>query len=118
MNACHVTSTTRRSRGLEHAGDSFGVSLPFRELRLELCAAFGGELVELRPPIVLGETPVTLDPSLSFEPMQGRVKSAFLDEEDALAPFFDRARNGVTVHRAPRQRSKDEQIERALEQVE
>src|SRR5687768_8851849 len=113
----------RRVRGrclrrLEHAGHGADVSLPGGDLGAELRAPARRELVELCLAIVLGESPLALDPALALQAMQGRVERTLLDEKRVVAPFADEPRHGVAVHWPPGQRSEDQEVERPLQQVE
>src|SRR6476661_7580619 len=57
---------------------------PLAGLLGELRAALRGERVEARLTVVFGDTPFRRDPALLFEPLQGEVERAVVDEEDLL----------------------------------
>src|SRR6185295_2278789 len=76
------------SKRLQHAGDGFGVTLPFGELGSQLRAPARGELVVFGLAVVFGESPFALDESFALETVEGGVEGAFFDQEDAFASFL------------------------------
>ena len=58
------------------------------------------------------------DPAASLEAVERRVQRSFLDLQDVVGDLLEPARNGVAVHGAPAQRLENENVERALEQVD
>ena len=85
--------------------------------RLELPAAGGGERVVARAPIVLGQSPLGGDEAGALEAVERLVERRVLDLEHAVGALVDRARHGVSVHRAPGERAEHEHVEGALEEV-
>ena len=74
--------------------------------------------IELRALLLVGAAPLRLDPATLFHAVQRRVERAVEHVEDAGRPVADESRDGVAVHRSPRQRAEHEHVERALQEVE
>src|SRR5688572_1142152 len=73
------------------------------------------EPVYLRPAVVLRRLPLRADPALQLQPLQRRVERPELDVEPVAGAVANRAGNRVAVQRAEQERSKDEEIEHAVE---
>src|SRR6185437_11043285 len=84
----------------------------------ELAAALRGELIELRFAIVFGETPVGFEPAALFHAMEGGVERAFFYLEPLIGRVANPRRDGVAVSGAPGEGLEDEEVERALEEIE
>src|SRR5688572_1689453 len=104
-------------RGLEHLEHRFGVLAPFGRFGAELLSTGGGELVILRPPVVLGEPPLGLDEAFALEAVKGLVESGVFDGQDVVGALTDPARDAVAMHRFPGQRLENQDVERSLEEV-
>ena len=71
-------------RFLDDQVDGRGKAAPARGFRLKLCAARGGQRVELRLASGFRVLPLGLDPALLFEPVQGRIERALLHLQDIV----------------------------------
>src|SRR5215510_1330955 len=103
--------TPDRFENLRDGGAEFPPGVGFR---LELGAAFRGELVVLRTPVVVGRAPARLDPAAPLEPVERRVERSLLDLQrgagDLMEPLGDRP----AVLRLERDRLENEEVEGAL----
>src|SRR5687768_4996054 len=114
-------------RVLRASGGSYGSAQNFRHrlreygpggrLGTELLPPFGGQLVVLRAPIVLGEAPLAFDPAAPFHAVQGRVQRPFFDLEHVIGELLQSSGNGVPVAWPPAQCLQHENVERSLQQV-
>ena len=86
-------------RQAESALDGEGVALPALHLRHELAAPFGGDLVELRAAIVLGDAPFGGDPPAVLEAVQRRVERALVHLEHVAGDLLDALRDAPAMHR-------------------
>jgi hypothetical protein len=91
---------------------------PFARLFVQLLAAGGGERVEPRLAVVLAYAPLGADPFLVFEPLQGHIERAMVDEEHVLRLPLNRARHSLAVAGAKQKGFKNEQVQRALQQCD
>src|SRR5687767_10170081 len=73
------------------------------------------EPVHLRPAVVLRRLPLRADPALQLQPLQRRVERPELDVEPVAGAVANRAGDRVPVQRAEQERSKDEEVEHAVE---
>src|SRR5688500_14899056 len=106
------------SGGGEDLRHGRGVAGPRARLGAELGAAASGEAVVLGAPVVLREPPLGLDPAALLQAVEGGVEGALLDAEGVVGRLADPARDGVAVARAPAEGLEDEDVERALEELE
>jgi hypothetical protein len=81
-------------------------------------AAFAGQVIVLRFPIVVGETPLRFNESLAFQAPQCGIKSALFDEEGVVAVTTDETRDGIAMKRAPDEGLENEDIEGTPEKLE
>jgi len=93
-------------------------SVPGRGLGAELRATLGRQLVELGFAVVLAAAPLALDPAALLEAVQGGVERAFTYGENVICELLDPSGDGVSVRGSPRERLEDEEVERALQEVE
>src|SRR5688500_18654817 len=105
-------------RGAEHLPHGLHEPAPGRRLGAKLTPALDGQTVELRASIVRRELPLGLDPAALLQAMERWVKRTFADLEDLARQLLDPPRDGVAVGRSPAQRLEDEQVERALQQID
>src|SRR5205823_9080798 len=113
----HAPSGRLRGGG-EEAGDGLHVALPRRRLGLQLLPAGGGEPVEAGALPLVGEPPLAVHQPALLEAVQGDVQGAVGDLERAGRRVVDDAGDAVPVSRTPRERLEDEDVERALEEVD
>ena len=106
------------SGGLKNLEDGAGVFGPDGGLRAELFPALRGELVVLGFAIVLGKPPFGLEQSAFLHAVERGVERALLDLESLVGGLADPRRDGVAVARTPGEGLEDEEVERALEEVE
>src|SRR5207302_4811035 len=93
-------------------------AVPILRLDLKPFAAGARELVVLCAAIVVGRTPRGTDPSAALEPMQCRVERALWNLKRVARDLVDALGNPPAVHRLERERFENQEIERALRQVE
>ena len=84
---------------------------------MEVLTTGGGQLVELRPPVVVGGPPLGDDPAFLLEALQSGVERSVVDAK-LRGRAFDRLRNAVPVGGSPDKRSEHEHVERALDEIE
>src|SRR5690606_21418882 len=87
-------------------------------LRAEMLAAFGSELVDPGAPPLLRLLPLGRDPAFLLHPIEGGIERAFFNLEAVAGEQADLLSDGVTVESADAENFENDQIERALEQVE
>src|SRR5688572_6075124 len=105
-------------RRLEYLADRVHELLPRPGLGAQLCPSHRGQAIDLGPSLRVGELPARFHPAALLEPVQRGIQRALADLEDFTRQLLDPARDGVPVRGAPRQRLEDEEIERALEQID
>src|SRR5947207_5610040 len=94
------------------------VPLPRVRIGLQLQSAGGGEPVEAGALPLVGEPPLAVHQPALLEAVQGDIEGAVGDVERAGRRVADDAGDAVPVPRAPRDRLENEDVERALEEVE
>ena len=90
---------------------------PRGALARELASAGGSYLVELCAAAELGDSPFGFDESLFFEPVEGWIERALVHAECVVRDLLDATRNGPPVHWLAGERTKNEEVERALEEL-
>src|SRR5262249_31076771 len=75
------------------------------------------QLVVLRAAVVLGITPFRRHPAVLFEPVQGGVEGAFLDQHVAVRHHAHPLSDGVAVAPAPGEGLENEKVESAAEEA-
>ena len=91
--------------------------LPFARFNGELTAARRREPVILGPAAELGHLPLSFEPALMLEPVQGRVERALVDLQHVFGNLLDALRDRPAVQGVLLQRAQDEQVERAGQQI-
>src|ERR1051326_1829451 len=86
---------------------------PFRELEGKLPAARRGEAIELCFAPTIGVSPLRVEPTLFFQPVERGIERPFLDLQLLVGGALDPLEGGEPVHRAPRQCLEEEEIEGA-----
>src|SRR6476620_1100284 len=81
-------------------------------------AAFAGQVVVLRLPLVVGEAPFRFNESFAFQSPQCGIKSSLFDEEGVVALTTDETRDGIAMKRAPDEGLENEDIEGTPEKFE
>src|SRR5690348_7815892 len=102
--------------GTEHERDGFRQPPPIAGFFRELFAAGGGELVEARTSIVVGNAPLGTHPTRGLEALERRIERSVIDEQRALRRVLNRERDTVPVVRSEREGAQDQKIECALEE--
>src|SRR5205814_531641 len=96
---------------------SFGVSREPRGLGAKVRASARGQLIELRAAVVVGKSPVALDPSLVLEAMESEIERAVFHGERVVRRCLDPAGDAVAVARTPRERFEDQRVERSAQDL-
>src|SRR5207244_1333925 len=91
--------------------------LPFRLFGKELFPAERRQAIELGPLSLVGELPGRRDPAFPLEAMHAGIQRSGFDLEQIVRRPLDVFRDRVTVHRSREKGAKDQQIERALQQL-
>ena len=104
--------------GPQDTEDRLRITLKCGGLSHELATASRRQPIVPRLAIVLGYTPLGGDPRALFHTVERGVERAFLDVQLVLRGVADPFRNGVAVHRPPREGLQDEEVERPLQQFE
>src|SRR5512146_127001 len=105
-------------RSAHHSRDRGDVVVPGLRFRAQRAAAGSGEAVELGALSLLRRSPLRLDPPALLHAVERRVESAVEHAEASVGSLANEPRHGIAVHRAPRQRPEDENVESALEELE
>src|SRR5262245_1247967 len=117
-----MVASIRGSYGLRGGAQDFphGVDelRPGGRLGAQLRSACRRETVDLCFPIRVGEAPFALDPAAFLEPVESRIEGALSEVKNVVREFLRPPGDRVAVRRSPRECFQDEEIERALEQVE
>ena len=74
---------------VEHARDRFGKTRPLLDPRLQGAPSISGQAVVLGAAILLADPPLGFDQTFALEPIQRRVKRAFLDTDRVTAELLD-----------------------------
>ena len=80
-------------------------------------ATCGGQPVVLGAAVEFGDAPLAVYGALFFEAVEGLVERGVIDVERLAGAFGEPRGDGVAVHRLPRERLEDEDVERSVEQV-
>jgi len=83
-----------------------------------LFAAFGGKPVKLGAAIVFGGAGFDGNPFALDEPVECRIEGALLNLQDVVGVELDGFGDGVAVGGPEEQSAQNEQVERALEQLD
>src|SRR3954466_6856993 len=102
---------------VEYALDCEHQPLELVPLGGEPLLAGGGQRVEARAAIVLGGAPFRCDPAVQQQALQGRVEGTLTDLQHLLRDDLEALGNAVAVQRARDERTQDQQVERAGQQV-
>src|SRR5262249_29157027 len=89
---------------------------PAARLGLEAAPARHRELVEARPPVVLGRAPDSPHGALFLEALQRGIERPVLDEDPIARSGLYGAGDALAVGAAGGERAEDEEVEGALEQ--
>jgi hypothetical protein len=92
--------------------------LPQCGFLLELFLPGPGEGVVLGATVLLGHAPLRLDPRLILEALQRRVERALLNQQNVVRQLADAARDRPAVQRLERERFENQEVERALDEVD
>ena len=105
-----------RHLGPQNPSNGSGQPLPLDGLRRKLRPAGCGQCVKARLAVVLRNSPFRVDPALLFKSLESRVQGTVVDEENVFGPLLNRTGNTLSVPRTEHKDSKNERVERALEQ--
>src|SRR6266545_4410929 len=109
-----VTATPWPLYGSDNQRDGGGEPFPRRGFPVELFAAGPGELVVLRPPVLIRHAPLGFDPALVLEALQRGIQRALLHQQHVVGQLPDAPGDRPAVHRLERERFENEEIERPL----
>src|ERR1041385_7051912 len=90
-----------------------GVAPPADRLLAELLPPRGGQLVELRLAIGVGDAPLLRQEPAPLQAVERGVERALLDRQHLVGALADPAADGVAVERTPAHRLEDEEVEGA-----
>jgi len=99
-------------------GHCLNKKLPLGFFQRELLLTFGRKPVELRALVVLGDSPLGLDPTLAPQPVEGGVEGTVLNLQQVVGLGADDLSDSVAVLGAPLESAEDEEVESALQDVE
>ena len=85
---------------------------------MELSASGARERVVLRAAILFGDAPLGLDPALMLETMQGRIQRTLVNLQHIARHLANAPRDGPAVLGLQLQRLQNQQVERALDEVD
>src|SRR5690242_4353937 len=105
-------------RWIEHAGDGVRNLRPARAFGRQLFLALGREPVNPDALLIVRNLPIRGDPFLPLQPMKRGVERAGVHLKDVSRVSANRLADAIAVLRAPAKRLQDEQVERALEQLD
>lgn len=77
--------------------DPAGHLIPVGDFLFEASSSRGGEGVELRPPVALGDAPLGVDEAFGLEAGEGGVERALFDEEISAGGLLDAQENAIAV---------------------
>ena len=84
----------------------------------ELLLSLDGQAIELGPLFVLRHAPFGLDPAGAAQPVERRIEAAVLHLKEIFGSCADGLADAVPVLRTPLKRTKDQQVECALQYIE
>src|SRR4029453_11031704 len=102
----------------QHARDRAGQPQPPFELGLRGAPSFAGQLVELGFSVVLRRSPFGLDQALLLHAVQSRIERSLFDLQHLVRQLVDTQRDAISMVRAGAEALENQQVERALEQVD
>src|SRR5262245_5318348 len=105
-------------RGTKDAADRASQLLPLVRLDVELLAAPGGQTVELCAAIVLRGAVLERNPAALDEPVQRGVQRPLLHPQQMIGAGLDGLGQRMAVRRSELKRPEDQQVERALQQLD
>src|SRR6185437_2099638 len=111
---CRIAGTSGR---LQDGFDGGDIATPAGGLRTKGSPARGGEAVVLGLAVVLGGAPLTVDPALDFEALQGGVERALVHVQDAGRKLLDPLADAPAMHGLEREGLEDQKLEGAAEDV-
>src|SRR5689334_5822587 len=102
----------------QHPGNRLRQAQPCVVLGLSGGASFAGQRVELGFAVVFGGAPLGFDQALLFEPIEGGIQRPFLHFQHVIGELMKAGGDAVAVIGSRAQALEDEQVERALQEVE
>src|SRR5688500_18975966 len=110
-------TSTWASSWLENAVHGRDVMLPALDLRAQPLPAFRGEGVVLRAAVVLRHAPLGVDRAGVLEATERLVERGVDDTEVAVGALVDPLAEGEAVHRLAGERTEDEKVECAVQEI-
>src|SRR5688572_7644779 len=114
---CAIRSSGRLLCFAENRRNRVGDCRPARRFALELLSSRPGQAVVLRVAVVFGEAPLRVNPPLHFEPVQRRIKGAFLDTQHVLRYLLDPPGDREPMIGRGREDAQNQQWQRALDKL-
>ena len=105
-------------RRTHDARDRGGHLVPPAGFDVELLPAQRRQAIELRAAVVLGRAVLERDPPALDQAVQRRIQRPLLHQQHVVRSLLDRLGNGVAVRRADPQRSQNQHVQRALQQLD
>src|SRR5688500_12559004 len=109
-----MASLLRRAKDTTNGS---GERVPLACFDVELLTALRGQSVKLGAPVVLRRAFLKGDPSTLDQAVQGGVQRSLLHLQHIVRRVLDGLGNGMAVRRPETQRSEDQQVQRALQQL-
>jgi len=101
----------------EDGADDAGHAVPLVGFGGEASAALSGEGVVPGAAVVLALAPLTAEVAFVFEPVEGGIERALLDDELLARDLLNAEEDAVAVELAERDGFEDEKVEGALEEI-
>ena len=103
---------------MKNFGHRKRIPLPTRRAGAQLLSPFYGQSIEFCSTTVPGKPPPRGDKSSMLKAVEGGVQRAILELQDLVGCPANPFRDAEAVHRLPRQRLQNHDIDGAFEQVE
>src|SRR5687768_5700297 len=104
--------------GPKNAPDCSGECVPLAGFDVELLTSLCRQSIEFGAPVVLGRAVLERNPAALDQPVKCRIERSLLDQQDIIRATLDRLGDRMTVGGSPPQRTQNEEIECALEELD